>query len=240
MITEEQLYKVKDVGFHRLSPDGLSAFLLVSFIFSGFMTLIPFLGNRSNELQIPWVTAITTIFFILWITHGLIAIAFLSMKIAFRYQKWQILFVNILYIKLTFEGFVAYFVSVKGGHPLLLTLGVTFLLVGILYFLWSIQRAKVNLEKGEGSAEGKGLLYSGHCKMWARTPLILFGLLVITVILFMVNGIGNAWLLVMWVPVQLGLSYAYPEFYFLAYGKWSYPSFINQAAPDKKKGIKKR
>ncbi|WP_079504774.1 hypothetical protein [Mesobacillus jeotgali] len=233
--TEQQLQKVKDVGFNRLSPDGLRAFLAVSFILSLWFTLIPFAADKTNGFQVAWITVFLTILSILWVLQGISAAFFLSTERAYRYQNWLVVLVNIFYVKLISEGFGLYFLSVKGEHPYLITLGFAYMTFTIAFLLFSIKRAKINIEKGEGTLQGKGILYSGHFKLWPWLPVLMYVLLLAVLILFFFGGIGNGWLLAIVMPMVLGLSYAYPEFYFLAYGKWKFPSFIDTNIPSTKK-----
>lgn len=234
-ITEQQLQKVKDVGFNRLSPDGLRTFIVVSFILSSCFTLIPFFADRTNSIQVPWITAFLTILFTLWVLQGITAAVFLSNERAYRYQKWLVMLVNIWYVKLTVEVFGLYFLSVKGEHPYLILLGFAFFVFTIAFLLWSIHRAKINIEKGEGTTEGKGILYSGHFKLWAWLPVLVYVILLAVLTFFFFGGIGNGWFLAIVMPMVLGLSFAYPEFFFLAYGKWKFPSFNDTNIPSKKK-----
>lgn len=243
--TEQQLQKVKDIGFNRLSPDGLRAFIVLSFILSSFFTLIPFFADWTNSIQVPWITAFLTILFTLWVLQGITAAGFLSIKRAYRYQNWLVILVNIWYVKLILEGFGGYFLSVKGEHPYLIVLGFAYLAFTIAFLLWSIQRAKINIDIGEGANEGKGILYSGHFKLWVWLPVLVYGVLLAVLTLFFLGGIGNGWFLEGIMPMVLGLSYANPEFFFLAYGKWKFPSFIDTNIPRKKrkpapKGNKRR
>ncbi|MBT2680526.1 hypothetical protein J7E38_16070 [Bacillus sp. ISL-35] len=234
-IPEQQLQKVRDVGFNRLSPDGLRTFLVVSFILSLWFTLIPFFADKTNNFQVPWITAFLTILFILWVLQGITIIVFMSIERAYRYQNWLVILVNIFYVKLIVEGFGGYFLSVKGEHPYLIGLGIAYISFTIAFLLWSIQRAKINIEKGEGTIEGKGILYSGHFKLWPWLPVLMYVLLLAVLTLFFFGGIGNGWYLAIVMPMVLGLSYAYPEFFFLAYGKWKFPSFFDANMPSTKK-----
>ncbi|RJX37096.1 hypothetical protein D3P09_24605 [Paenibacillus pinisoli] len=235
-VTEEQLQKLKDVGWDRLSPDGMSAFLAVTFIYSSFMNLIPFFADRSHEVQIAWISVIVNLFLGLWIIQGAFALFFLSLDRAFRYQRLQAVVTNCAFIKLTLDGYLLYLVDVKEKRSVLLWLGLASLVLGIVYMLWSVRRARINIAEGEARREGQGLLYAGNFKAWTIIPIVFIIALFITAIIFTFTGIGNIWFLFLIAPLQWILGYVYPEYYFFAYCKWVHPSFIFERPQARKKG----
>ncbi|RXZ83826.1 hypothetical protein EBB07_05465 [Paenibacillaceae bacterium] len=230
------MQKIKDLGWSRLSPDGMSAFLIVTFIYSSFMNLIPFFADRSHEVQIVWISVIVNIFFGLWVMQGAFVLFFLSLNRAFHYQRLQAVVTNFVFIKLTLDGYVLYLVDVKEKRSVLLLLGLVSLVLGIVYLLWSLRRAQINIAKGEARREGRGILYAGNFKIWIIVPILFIITLFITAIICTFTGVGNIWLLLLIAPLQWILGYVYPEYYFFAYCKWMDPSFIYERPKVKKKG----
>lgn len=201
------------------------------------MNLIPFFADRSHETQTPWITVIVTFFLGLWVIHGIFMLFFLSEKLAFRYQRLHVTVVNIVLVKMTIDPYLFYLMDVKEERDSikLMLYGLVLLMLGVVYLLWSVQRAKINIIKGETRKEGRGIYYQGHCKLWAASAILFSVLLIIVVMVLALTGKGNFLLLLGIVPIQLVLSFAYPEFYFLAYYKFVNPVFIYERPPQRNK-----
>jgi len=234
--TEADFYELKFVARGRLSPDGISAFFIATLIYSGIITLILVSGANNNTYityQI-WKAILNTDLWILLI-HLFIAIFFIKEKIYIKFQKLQVVLLNIITIKMSVEFYQVFFLACedKRAPSYMARSGMILLPGGFIFLIISSIRAIHRVKQGKFRRGGEGLFNFKESKLYVSSPLI-FGLIMFSGT-FARNFSGSSdirkiipgltFMLLLCAFVQYVMALAIPEFFLVTYCKFRFKSF---------------
>lgn len=234
--TEADFYLLEDVARGRLSPDGISAFFIATLIYSGIITLILVSGanNNTHITNQIWKVILKADLWIL-LVHFLIAIFFIKEKIYIKFQKLQVVLLNVITIKMSVEFYQVFFLACedKRTPSYMARAGMILLLVGVGFLIASTIRAIHRVKQGKFRRGGEGLFNFKKSKLYVSSPFV-FGLV-------MLSGTfarsfsessdmgkiipGLMFMLLLCAFVQYAMALAIPEFFLVTYCKFRFKSF---------------
>lgn len=158
---EEDFYELQCIARGRLSPDGISAFLLFSMAITGLVALMTLLGVCESPTLQHWILwkyiAITNI--VIFVLHIIFAILFLNMNNAFRFQKLQSVLLSFFGFLISVDFYQIYFYSCdyKQVPSPVRNIGAGFFIVGIILLFILTIRAVIKVKRGTFKEGGEKL-----------------------------------------------------------------------------------
>lgn len=236
---EEDFYELRMVSVDRLSPDGIAAFFITSLAVSSIFTAVCVLGLYKNKnITNPIWSKVINAMLILLLIQAIVAFLYLRIKTAFKHQKFQAVWLNIISIKISIDMYPCYFLACDDRHAAsyMSDIGWLFLLGGFAYLILSIIRGAYRVKNGMFKKGGRYLYDFSNSKLHFSAPLI-YGIVIIAGNLsrkLSASSDGNSQifgliiLLVCGVFLQYGIAMAWPEFFLLAYCKFRFKSFTEE------------
>ncbi|MBM7618526.1 hypothetical protein JOC95_000368 [Bacillus tianshenii] len=243
-IKEEDLYQIKMTALDRLSPDGISVFFWGAFIYSAVIVGFSFQALTSPYLANAKWQGFTGMLFILLVIQALGTFFYSSEKIAYKYQKLQVLFLLFVSFKLSFEMYLPFFLlhQDRMAPSYIQTVGLVLMAGGLLTLILAVIHGFLSVRKGYFKRNEKGLYRFSTLKNYVGLP-FLFGLLLFGGLLAKaawdmpdVFSIGEVFFaLFLSFVIQYAIALTWPEFLLLAYSKFKFKSF-SPRFPNRKKG----
>ncbi|UFT99211.1 hypothetical protein KO561_18860 [Radiobacillus kanasensis] len=227
-----------DVANDRLAPSRIFRFLFASFFYSLTATGFSAFGLNQSIIGIdPIYSSVVNFFWILLVIQLLIAIPFGSMKIAYKFQKIQMILLSLVATKLSIDTYLAFVTLTQliETPSIVLYGGLLLCVGGIVFLLLSTLRAISRIKKGKLKRGGEGLYKFQKSKGYVSLPII-FGATIMGGVIARtyVEGIGAIYfVLFISVVIQYALAVALPEFYLITYCKFRFKSF-NMPNPRKR------
>lgn len=234
-LKKHDFYQLKNVALHRLSPNGISAFLLVATIFGIIINLVPTIAVVFEGIYIPYYSSITITNFVLIIIQILVVIFYLIPFNYMKFQKSQAVMLSLFGFKMSIDGYLLYFVLCYDSESpkYMSSTGIVMLLGGLLFLILSTIRGIVRAKKGEFRREGRGLLNISESKGYVILPIIFVAIVECIVILGVFSDYGISgfsydvlFCLFLCVLIQYSIAIVLPEFFLLTYCKFRFGSFI--------------
>ncbi|WP_186577127.1 hypothetical protein [Aquibacillus kalidii] len=246
---EEQLHLLREVAEDRLKPTGISIGLLGCFGVSVFIfSILKFATGYSVYINHSMWPYVMKTFFVLLLFQGIITLAFLNEKVAYKHQKFQMLFCCLILIITSIEMYFFYFSAWddKDAPEYLFTVGIYALVSGFILMMIFFIRGIKRVNSGELAKGGTGLYNFKDSKGSVSIPIIFIATLLGAVISKTLNKfdgdtsimIGIYLALFLAIVIQYSLAIALTEFLLLAFCKIRYDSF-HVALPKKRRRRKK-
>jgi len=245
---KEYYYKLKSVANDRLSPDGISAFILASFIVSGILGLVVFYAVDYSRLvdNSIWPLYIKVNNVCLLI-HFVCAVVYMKLPFAYKHQKLQAIILCVVSIKMSIDGYAVFLVACddKGVASSIVYGGLILLIGGIILLVISVLRGLKRVGNGELKQEGKGLYNFKESKVYASTPLI-FSLISMSGVISKVlsgsedkgaNSLGVVFILFLSFVIQYTIAIAWPEILLITICRFRFESFRDKM-PERFKRVK--
>lgn len=228
---EEDFALIKEIATGRLSPENISSFFLATLIFSFIMTGVPFLIVFSNDNSESWLPVVILLAVLFLLLHILITLVYFNKKVMYKFQRVQAYVLMFLTLSFSLQTYLIYFALCqdRGLDASLTTLGITVLCGGILFLVSSLITAINKVKKGHFRANGLGLFHSS--KGWIVLQAISILILIAAFLPRFVgssslNGVGEVIIaLFLAAVIQYTISFAWAEFFLLAYCKHRFTSF---------------
>ncbi|MFC4619402.1 hypothetical protein ACFO4N_11825 [Camelliibacillus cellulosilyticus] len=235
---KEDFQEIKYIVIDRLSPDGIPIFFWGAFAYSGVMTLLLALGLKYGEnvssIILPMPILVKIMVFTL-IVQFLVAVIFSFMKICFSFQKIQLLLLDIISLKLSWELYLFYlWICREWNQPQYMEIIAFWLFVGgIVYLFMSIMRGIRRVGKGAFREGGTGIYNFKQSKTHISLPII-FGFTMLTGSVVRILGenggdLGKIAILYLFLffsaAIQYIFAFAWPEFFLATYCKFRFESF---------------
>ena len=233
---DSDFYGLKLVAIDRLEPEGISAWFLAVFIFSGVMTVFVALCITENpHITNPaWDTFVQLDVFLL-LLHVVISLLYLNSKITYRFQKFQSVWVCYITLKMSIDMYPCFFAiwDDRDAPEYVRDLGIFFLIGGLIYLVFSIVRGVRRVQLGEFRKGGRSLYNFQQSKGFISLPIV-YGVTVFA------GGLGkflssqegvSARIVELFVilffaaVLQYAIAMVWPEFLLLAYCKFRFASF---------------
>lgn len=150
-------------------------------------------------------------------------------------KTFNLFFLCIVIFKLSVEGYIVFFAVYEDrfSPPYVVELAITFIVGGLIFFIYSVFRAVKRVKNGHFQRRQKGLLNFSESKSYVGLPII-FGTIMtagaFTRILVdsfhpFASMLELYFILIMLAILQFGIALAWPEFWLLAYCKHKFKSF---------------
>lgn len=233
---ESDFAELKEIAEDRLLPSGISVGLIGMLIFSGVMNaVLLFATSYSSYITHPIWDTIKVVSIGIFILQTVITLFYFNEKRAFRYQKFQSVFVCFITLKISVEFYLIYFLAYedKFAPAYIAQLGIVCLVSGLIFLVISIIRAVKRVKQGHFQKGQKGLFDFSNSKSYASLPIIFGVTMMAGAIPRILNDLNNPFsstiefyiMLFLAVVLQFSLAMAIPEFLLLAYCKYKFPSF---------------
>ncbi|MEH7235820.1 hypothetical protein [Bacillus sp. JJ1562] len=235
-VKEEDLYILKVVAQHRLSPDKITGFFWLTLIFSGIMVGLTSLAlNESPVITNPIWPNIHKIGVALFLLNAVVAIFFTPEKNAYRYQRLQAVFLSIFGFKFSIDFFSFYFLAAEDrmAPGYMSTYGLIILFGGLVLTVYTTLRALKRVRLREFRKDGNGLYKFKESKFEIGIPIV-FGAgmiasavmqLILDSEIVLVNMIEVLFVLLLCTALQFTITLAWPEFLLLTISKFQFESF---------------
>ncbi|SHI72573.1 hypothetical protein SAMN05444401_1471 [Clostridium amylolyticum] len=233
---EADFYLLEDVARGRLSPDGISAFFIPSLVFSGILTLVLLNGIKNNiNITTPiWPTILKGNFYF-FLIHLLITIFFLKEKNYIKFQKLQVVLLNIIIYFISVGFYQVFFLACedKRAPSYMVRSGMILLLGGFIFLIISTIRAIYRVKQGKFRRGREGMFNFKQSKLYVSSPFV-FGLVMLSGTFarsfsgsYDMRKIipGLMFMLLLCAFVQYGMALAIPEFFLVTYCKFRFKSF---------------
>lgn len=234
---DDDFYEIKMAAFDRLRPDSISVFFLGAFIFSGLMTIVLYFGSvSSTNVTHPIWSVIVGTNIVLLAIQFVAVVFFIKEKIAYKLQRIQSLLMSFISLKMSFDIYPLYFFICEDrllpGY--MKATGLSLVMGGIFYLLFSIIRGISRVQKGKLRKEGEGLYNLKIRNLYFSLP-ILFGLIIIggSLARLLPNYDNISFpqmaqfyiILISAFILQYTIAYAWPEVFLFTYCKFRFESF---------------
>jgi hypothetical protein len=233
IITEADLYKIKDAAFGRMRPDRVGAFLWGTLIYSAVTVIGAMFGIGQSVLDIePMLLLAVRIATILLGVQFVLTVVFSFSAVGYAMQKLQAIIMTIIALKFSIDAYLFFFAAaILGSAPqYIVNTGFIIMAGGFVFLILSTIRGFNRVKKGELRQGGKGLYNFKGSKSFISLP-ALFGIALIAgslskAVSGMEGSIGMFFLLFLAMILQYVMAIALPEFFILLYAKSRFPSFI--------------
>lgn len=230
---EEYFEQLESVAHDRLEPGNIAVFFWSSLIVGAIVVILSALGlNDKVFIRYGILPILVKGAIILLVSHLVIAIIFTFEKIAYRFQRLQMILVTVVTFLLSISFYLFFFVlynySFAPGYVLT---GAIALFVGGIGFLgWSTLRAINRIKQGHFKEDGDGMFDLKKSKIYIGVPII-FTFIILGGIaaksLADISFDGEMYgILFFAVLIQYTIAIALPEFFLVAYCKFRFKSFI--------------
>jgi hypothetical protein len=238
-LQETDFYKLNEVAIARLNPGGISAFLIVSFIFNGIITLViahsVTYAMSTHTITNPVWNIFLKILISFLMFHLLAAIFFGSMKNAYKFQKVQAVLLIIAGVIMSIVIYPFYFLICddRDAPSFMFDIGMYMFLGGLVCLGIFTFRGFRRIKQGEFRQGGQGLYNFKNPKIFAWFSVMFVAILLLIRILFIFyhfpydtgRMIGLSFALFFTVFLQYVMALALPEFIILTYCKFRFTSF---------------
>ncbi|MGJ7922740.1 hypothetical protein [Neobacillus sp. LXY-4] len=229
---EDDFFQLKSVGQSRMSPKKISGFSWAVFFFGVIMTIASFSGLNPSDGQVSILLFfLISINLLFMIVQFLFTVFFTSKKMAYKFQRLQMVFLSSIAVKFSLDTYQAFLgVSEGFNSPMYIKISaLLFFIGGILFLILSTFRGIKRVKIGELRKEGNGLYNFQNSKGYVSIPFIfglsMFGGLAGRYSSELANDATVFILLIFSVLIQFATALALPEIFLLMYCKFRFESF---------------
>ncbi|MFA9559945.1 hypothetical protein ACERII_21775 [Evansella sp. AB-rgal1] len=247
-LKEDSFEQLKDVAYDRTHPGNIIVFLWGALVISSVIFAFTFLGSGSDNVSSPIWEDVLTVSRILLIIQFICTLLFSLPKIAYSFQRIQILFVCIVSLKVSLEFYLGFFL-LRADRNLPENMdqwGLFAILGGIVILVLSIIRALARVRKGHFTLGGKGLYHFQQSKGYVSLPIIftasVFGGIFGRIHFETATGqlFEVLMFLLLAIVIQYIIAMVWPEFLLISYCKFRFSSFIVQEESKSHRGHRKK
>lgn len=232
---ERYFEQLELVAHDRLEPANISVFFWSSFIVGAIVVILSALGlNDRVFIRYDILPFLVKGAIILLATHLFTAILFTFEKIAYRFQRLQMILVSAVTFFLSISFYLFFFVlyNYSSAPGYVLTGAIALFVGGIVFLGLSTLRAINRVKQGHFKEDGDGMFDLKKSKIYIGVPLI-FTLIVLGGIaaksIADISFDGQMYgILFFAVLLQYTIAIALPEFFLVAYCKFRFKTFIIQ------------
>lgn len=230
---EQYFEQLELVANDRLEPANISVFFWSSFIVSAIVVLSALGLNDKVFIRYEILPILVEGAMVLLALHLLTAILFTFEKIAYRFQRLQMILVTVVAFLLSISFYLFFFVLYNYSFfapSYVLTGAIALFLGGIVFLGWSTLRAINRVKQGHFKDDGDGMFDLKKSKIYIGTPIIFTFIVLGGVAAKSLADIffdGEMYgILFFAVLIQHTIAIALPEFFLVTYCKFRFKSFI--------------